>query len=143
MGKSLGKGLLLVLIAAACTELQFNGHDWSWDFPGMGGGVGVLLIVASVILYRIYKAMRVLFPDYHLKYAWLIPVVFIAVCPHARYVGNMIDSASGRIPQWEFNWGGSQVKWLFLLLMITVIMLVNILRMLKECAPKQSGKMFE
>jgi hypothetical protein len=130
-----------VLLLLTCIKLQYCEDNWSAGTLGLAAGFPVLLIIAIVLLFRIFNAAqdvcvaRGLIPSrIHSKYDLLIPVGIVAML-HVRYKGVPFLSKTGEhLCHWDFQWGDPEWSGPFFVTLIGVVLLVRILYLLRSIA---------
>ncbi|GEM_PF-3202188 len=136
----------IFLLLLACIHWEYHGETSSISLPGLSGGLVVLGIVALVVLYRIYKALKNVCAThgidtkrFHSKYDVLIPIAVIPVLGHAIWYGPTAGShlQGGAEYRWTFEWGDSNWGAAFLVVLVSVVYLLRILAMLRALGGNQ------
>lgn len=104
--------LAVVLVLLGCVGFQWNTEHAQLTMPAIWTGVGVAMVVAVVLLYRIVGALERVCLDRGFvravpapKYDVLLAVAFLAVLPHLYWDGELIVGTNGQsVPQWYFQW---------------------------------------
>lgn len=124
------------LILLACVHFEYHGQDWSLGFPGMIFGVAVLVIVGTVLFFRVFNRIQdicvargLIGGPLHYRYDILIPVAVVAPLPACRNFGDVVQHGvnEGKFV-WEFVWGVAVDGWLYPAFVASVIAVAFLLR---------------
>lgn len=133
----------IALILLACMKFEYQTATWSINSPGLAGGLFVLVILAIVLLFRIFNAAqdvciaRGFLPSrIRCKYDVLIPIAMVAAAIKVRWFGEPFHGAGGSGHRWELAWSDSQWDAPFLGALVGVVLLVRIFYLFRAMAQK-------
>jgi hypothetical protein len=138
----------IALLLLACVKFEYQTADSAFYLPGLVGGLAVLAIVATVLLFRIFNAAqdacvaRGLIPSrIRSKYDILIPVGIVVAAFQFRWVGEPFHGAASKSPyRWEFQWSDPGCNLAFIAALIGVVLLIRILYLLRAIASASNVK---
>lgn len=140
--------IAIALLLLACIKFEYQTANWSFSIPGLVGGLAVLAIIATFLLFRIFNAAqdaciaRGIIPSrVRSKYDILIPIGIIAVCFQFRLLGAPFERNLGKSGySWDFQWSDPKWNAIFLGALVGVVLLVRVLYLLRAIATASSIK---
>jgi hypothetical protein len=132
----------IVLVLLACIHYEHNSHNERTTVPGLAGGIGCLIIIAIVLLFRIFNAAhetcyrRGLIPErLYFRYDVLIPIAIVASAWQFRWQGKPIVGIDGKeVPELLFQWSDPNLNVAFIGAVIGVVFLLRILALVRAVA---------
>jgi hypothetical protein len=132
----------IILVLLAYIHFERNSQTSAVTIPGIAGGIVCLIVIAIVLLFRIFNAAheacyrKGLIPErLHFRYDVLIPVAVVAAAIQARWQGKWIVGIYGKeVPEWIFEWGDPNLKVAFVGAVIGVVFLLRILALARAVA---------
>lgn len=145
--------LPVVWFLAACATLirfEIGGEDSRFVFDGLGLGILVAVILAVVLVHRIFRkiedilmAKGTIEKRVSTPYDFF-PILLLILFPLGmQWFGELLPSAAARgeiVHRWVFQWGQNADKFLLYLAILGLILLYRVLRLLAAVARPEPAK---